>query len=536
VRVGRAPARRRARAGTGLLVGTVSAKPPAEGEPFHTDRLPYKRDGRGRLFGPDRLVAIDADGAVTDLGPGSQPVPSPDGRRLAHLADPDSLEFMDADLVVRDLDPAGPRLGPARRQRAPRVVSTVAWSRGGRLALIGSDGLMGHPNASEVYLGTADGELVSLTGTTELWPGADAGDWTYSPARLTLAFLDEDTLLALDQRGGAVQPIAVSATGVRRLSAVDGITSEAVPAADGAVYAILERPTHPQEVVRFGADGEAAALTSLNPYDLAEPAHFTIAGHNGAAVDVYALWAGDGPRPTVFAIHGGPHGAFMRGIYLDHHRLRDAGINVVWANPTGSTGYSRTFAQDLVGHWGELDENEWRTIRSHLASIGREATKLAVWGTSYGGYMSTWLAGHLENLSAAVIQAPVVNQVSMTGSSDIGYTFTPRGVGYDDPKPDTVADLDERVAKAWRNSPLRTYPNIHCPTLILVGDRDDRCPVSQAEELYTLLRHRNRIPVELVVYPGESHLIARHGKPRSRDDRQRRTLAWLTTHLGVAGK
>ena len=521
--------------GSDLLLGTVSARPPDEDEPFHTATLPYKRDGRGRLYGPDRLVAVAADGQVVDLGPGMQPAPAADGRILGHLMEPDSLEFLDFDLVVRELDAVAMRLGPPRRQAVSRAPQAFAWSATGSLAVLAHDQVIGGARPSRLEVGRPDGAYANWTEALEIWPGSSetgSGDWTFAPARPSLDWLDDETVLVLDQRGGSVEPVAVSATQSRRLAEVDGIVGDAVvDGARGAIYAVLETPTRPHEIVRLESGGAIATLTDLNPFTFPEPEHFTVPGENGEPVDVYALFAGDGPAPTVFAIHGGPHGAFMRGIYLDHHRVREAGVSVVWANPHGSVGYSHAFAQALVGRWGELDEGEWRTIRARLGEMGRAPTGLGVWGTSYGGYMATWLAGHLDDVLCAVIQAPVTNQVSMMGSSDIGYSFTPRGVGFADPVPADVDDLDRRMAKAWRNSPLRTYPNISAATLILVGDRDDRCPISQAEELYTLLRHRNRQPVELVVYPGESHLIARQGKPRSRDDRQRRTLEWITRHL-----
>lgn len=522
--------------GTDLLVATMSARPVAEGEPFVTTALPYKRDGRGRLYGPDRLVAITPAGSVVDLGPGHTPRPSADGRRLAHLAEATTLEFLDQDLLVRDLDAQGPSLGEPRRQDVPRAVQAFAWSGGGRLAVLANMDIIGAARPSHLLVGSPDAAFADWTETRQLWPGADgAGDTTYSPARITLEWQGDEHILVLDQNGGAVQPIQVSKAGVKRLSDVDGVTSDAAQDGEGGLFAILETPTHAHEVVRFGPDGATVALTDLNPFSFRMPEHFTIEGENGEAVDVYALFAKDGPAPTVFSVHGGPHGAFMRGVYLDHNRVCDAGINVVWANPHGSTGQSLAFAQALVGHWGEMDEKEWRTIRRRLGEMGRAPTRLGVWGTSYGGYMSTWLAGHLEDVVAAVIQAPVADQVSMTGSSDIGYSFTPRGLGFPDPRPQTVADLDVRMARAWQNSPLRTYPDISAATLILVGDNDDRCPPSQAEELYTLMRHRNRQPVELVMYAGESHLIARHGKPRNRDDRQRRTVDWLVQYLKGEG-
>lgn len=103
-------------AGTMTLLGTVSAKAPREGAPFVTRRLPYKQDGRGRIHGPDGLIAVRADGGVVEPKPGCAPCPSPDGRALAHLAQAARLEFGDNDLAMRTLDPHTLALGEAARQ------------------------------------------------------------------------------------------------------------------------------------------------------------------------------------------------------------------------------------------------------------------------------------------------------------------------------------------------------------------------------------------------------------------------------------
>jgi dipeptidyl aminopeptidase/acylaminoacyl peptidase len=522
--------------GTDVLLGTVSAMAPAATAPFVTRSLPYKQDGRGRIHGPDRLVAMRADGATVDLGPGYAPSPAPGGRALAHLAVADRLEFGDADLVVRDLDPVSLEVGEARGQAVGRSVLAMAWSPAGELATLTAFDFPGTPTPAHLLVGRPDATYRDLAATEVTWLGSDGDDWAPGPSRVTLAWLDGERLLALDQRGGSVQPVALSAGGVRRLSDVDGVVSDAIwePGA-GVLYAVLESPTRAHEIVRVGAGGDVERLTDLNPYAFPAPEHFTVpgAGEDGEAVDVYALFAGDGPGPTVFSIHGGPHGAFLRGVNLDHHVVRDAGVSVVWANPHGSTGHSRAFAAALVGRWGELDELEWRQVRARLAEMGREASSLGVWGTSYGGFMATWLAGRLEDVKAAVIQAPVLNKVSQNGASDLGYTSIPRSLGFDGGAPADVASLDAIMEAGWKNSPLRFYPDIQAATLILVGDRDDRCPVNQAEQLYTLLRHRDRQAVELVIYPGETHGLGRQGRPRTREDRWRRTAAWLADHLGA---
>lgn len=218
-------------------------------------------------------------------------------------------------------------------------------------------------------MGTPGGLYRDLTETDVSWLGSDGDDWATGPSRVTLAWLDDGRVLALDQRGRAVQPVEVSARGVRRLSDVDGVMADAVHDLDaGAVYAAVETPTRAHEIVRIGPDGAHEVLTDLNPFTFPAPEHFTVpgVGGDGEAVDVYALFAQEGPGPTVFSIHGGPHGAFLQGLNLDYHTVRDAGVSAVWANPHASNGYSHAFAHALAGCWGELDEAEWRQIRTHL--------------------------------------------------------------------------------------------------------------------------------------------------------------------------
>jgi dipeptidyl aminopeptidase/acylaminoacyl peptidase len=415
-----------------------------------------------------------------------------------------------------------PRLGEPRRQAVGRSVQAVAWSPTGEIATLTAFDLPGTPGPAHLLAARPDEAYRDLAATEAAW---------LTPP---LAWMGDNEVLALDQRRGAVQPVAVSARGLRRLSDVDGVTSDAVWHAQRSVfYAVLETPTRPHEIVRIGEGGAVERLTELNPYSFPAPDHFTVpgAGDDDEPVDVYALFAADGGGPTVFSIHGGPHGAFLRGVNPDHHVVRDAGVSVVWANPRGSVGYSRPFAEALVGRWFELDEVEWRQIRARLEDMGRTASPLGVWGTSYGGLMATWLAGRLENVRAAVIQAASVNRVSQNGVNDLGYIQVPRSLGFDGSPPADIPQLDAIMAACWRNSPLRMYPNIEAATLILAGERDDRCPVTQAEQLYTLIRHRDRQTVELVIYPGESHTLGRQGRPRTRDDRLQRTAAWLRDHL-----
>src|SRR5438034_710300 len=71
---------------------------------------------------------------------------------------------------------------------------------------------------------------------------------------------------------------------------------------------------------------------------------------------------------------------------------------------------------------------------------------------------------------------------------------------------------------------------ITTPMLILHGDRDLRCPISEGEQLFTALKLLGR-EVRMVRFEGQSHDLSRSGHPRSRVIRLRHIVAWFISHI-----
>ena len=80
----------------------------------------------------------------------------------------------------------------------------------------------------------------------------------------------------------------------------------------------------------------------------------------------------------------------------------------------------------------------------------------------------------------------------------------------------------------WRHSPLSLIGNVRTPTLIVVGERDYRTPVSESEQYYTALQLRG-FPTALAIVPGASHsgLAARPSQSAARISA---ILAWFDRH------
>ena len=76
-----------------------------------------------------------------------------------------------------------------------------------------------------------------------------------------------------------------------------------------------------------------------------------------------------------------------------------------------------------------------------------------------------------------------------------------------------------------RYAPVRHVTKWKSPCLIIHGEKDYRCPVSEGLNLFEALQY-HKVPSELLVFPDENHWILR---PRN-------VVAWYDSVLGFIGK
>jgi dipeptidyl aminopeptidase/acylaminoacyl peptidase len=142
-------------------------------------------------------------------------------------------------------------------------------------------------------------------------------------------------------------------------------------------------------------------------------------------------------------------------------------------------------------------------------------------GGSYGGFMASLLAArHEGRLRAVCSERAVNNLLTLEWSSDIGSRFQ----SWHGPSP--VDDAEEY----WRMSPMALAREIDIPVLIVHSERDLRCPMGQAEEMFMSLRMMDK-PVEFWRFPAETHELSRSGSPVHRRQRCEIILDWFSQHL-----
>jgi dipeptidyl aminopeptidase/acylaminoacyl peptidase len=293
---------------------------------------------------------------------------------------------------------------------------------------------------------------------------------------------------------------------------------------------VLSTPEIPADVFVSEIDGSnATPLTTLNPWldevQLHAPIDRTFTAPDGLEIHGWLVRGdGDGAQPLLVDIHGGPHNAWspvFDSAHLYHEVLLAEGWSILKLNPRGSDGYGEKFMTAVVGAWGEVDTEDFLSPIDDLVAEGLvDPRRIAVCGYSYGGHMTNWLTGHTDRFRAAVSGGCLSNITSFYGNSDLGYWLGVFEMGGD------AHAMRDRYAEL---SPITYVENVTTPTLILHGERDDRCPIGQAEEWFIALKRLGQT-TEFVRYPGASHLFIVNGRPTHRIDYNQRIIDWVTAH------
>ncbi len=352
-----------------------------------------------------------------------------------------------------------------------------------------------------------------------------------SQSVLDLAPGPDGTVLAIvNERGSGVihkfsatgpeQDVEIPAHGsVHEVRAIPGSTD---------VLAIVATETDPGEVVRIGPLGDVTVLTVFNADLVAKttpvkPIDLTSHTDDGYPVQGWVFVpSGEGPHPVLLNIHGGPAASYGPSWFDEAQVYVSAGYAVVMCNPRGSDGYGAAHEKAIVEGFGDRDMADVLGFLDHaLATVpGLDKERVGVMGGSYGGYLTAWIIGHDHRFQAAIVERGYLDPWLFIGASDIGWFF---GQEYNGPD---KATMDTQ-------SPMLAAGNVTTPTLVLHSEKDQRCPIGQGFQYYTLLK-QNGVDAEMLVFPGETHELSRSGTPWHRRQRFEAILDWWKRKMPVS--
>ncbi|UCH24628.1 MAG: S9 family peptidase [Trueperaceae bacterium] len=505
-------------------------------QPRIVDTLSYRGDGLGWLAKePAKLMYWDRNTKrcrtliETAYSP-SDLVYSPDGRRIYFLA----AETRDDDDMGRCNAWVMPlksrRLRPLLKQSDTLEGLAVSPS-GSQIVFLAPSQPRGVSPTGLWLLPRHGGRPVLLTGELEVvatpsvngdsrygsYPNLPA--W-YSDGRSVVANIARDGASVLHRVGtdGQVSPLQ---------SGKRVVTSFSVGRAGVAFTA--ETPQVPGELYFWPEGAEEQVLSSVNQdfikrFQLRTPSKpSTAKSSDGQKVGYWTLRPEKARKDAamVLQIHGGPHTSYGYGFFFEFQLLVSAGYTVVYGNPRGSSDYGVAFHSAISGRYGSIDADDILAIARHARRKHNENAPVHLTGGSYGGFMTNWLLGQTDEFRSGITQRSICNWVSFYGTSDIGPRFSEREV---------VGTPWKNTRKLWRQSPLKYVADISTPLLILHAEEDYRCPMEQAEQLFTALKRIGQAPTRLIRFPDENHDLSRSGRPDRRVARLEAILGWFREH------
>ena len=404
------------------------------------------------------------------------------------------------------------------------------WLADGRLAVIVASP-QGKPPGSEACLYIVDGDIARIIDVPDLFGdvyGDQPAELADSYDNMLLAHPDGSLIIRTGSRGrmGIVRLNPDQVNSLRILINGDRCCSPVATTQSELIFT-TQSSTSPVEIAILDyATKTERLLTHFNQVDNSPLVvnRFTIETPDGFTLDAWFLSAHKTtqPLPTVSIIHGGPHFAYGEAFSLDAHALCAAGFGVLYTNVRGSTGYGDAFAHASHSNWAEGPASDQLLVIDQAIKLGlADERKLGVAGNSYGGYLSAWLVSTTKRFKAAVIENPVIDLVSMYGTSDIGATFFPSQFS---------GAPHEQIETYYRQSPIMHAHECTTPCLFVIGEDDRRCPPAQAWAMHRVLCVRGTTS-EVLVLPHSSHEGSTYGPPSGRLAHDDALVEWMTRWL-----
>ncbi len=299
--------------------------------------------------------------------------------------------------------------------------------------------------------------------------------------------------------------VAVTGGAPERLT--DGDGSETFPAviASGDQVAILSASaSRPQSVAILAADGGEPRVISPLPDAFPTDAHVTPTNVTLTAADGLSfhnqlflppdLQPGE-RRPAMIFMHGGPrrqmlltynYGHFYHTAFAFNQYLASKGYIVLSVNYRGGIGYGKEFrSAPEMGRNGNSEYQDILAAGEYLRDHPNvDASRIALWGLSYGGILTAQALARNSELFAA--------GADLAGVHFWGDSLDPETVNF--------ASSSSSNIENWTS-----------PVLLVHGDDDRNVAFSQTVGLVQLLRAHD-VPHELIVFPDEVHTFLIHDR------------------------
>ena len=505
----------------------LDEEPRPNPRPHVIDRLQFKRDYAGYL---DRRrthvhvidIAVRETRQVTSGDfDDSGPAWSPDGKHIVFVSNRTDMPDRNRNTDLWRIDTTTDDPQPERMTSAEFADANPAWSPDGRLIAYTSnisDGLPIYaiPQLTILDIETGRSQLVESLAEIQVYAHEFSDDGR--SIRAITEYRGEQQLVNVDVESGEIT----------RLIERDNIVREFDVSLDGRVYAVVSRPQSPAEIFSLDEDGlqriSAVNRNLLADIETGAVQKHTFKAEDGTNIDTFVVFPPGyqkGKRyPAVLHIHGGPWSQWDYRFNDESQLLAARGYVIIMPNPRGSFGYGQDFTDALTRDWGGIDYGDVMAAVDFAIEQGWvDEDRMAVYGWSYGGFMTNHVITKTDRFKAAISGASETLVVANYGHDEWQRLWEEEfGLPW----------LDEN-RQAWEHiSPFYALDKVTTPTLIVGGEDDWNMPILNSEQLFIVLK-RLGVPTQLVVYPGEAHSLS---VPSYKKDLYERYFEWLEKYLG----
>ncbi len=258
-------------------------------------------------------------------------------------------------------------------------------------------------------------------------------------------------------------------------------------------------------------------LGGLDPARLAEPTLVRFKSFDGLSVPAFVYRpknvAAGTKTPVIVDIHGGPEAQTRPGWNPGAQYFADTlGATVILPNVRGSDGYGKRY---LNLDNAEKREDSVRDVAALLDWIatqpGLDASRVAVYGQSYGGYMSLASMTHYsDRFVGGVERYGISNWITFLNNTE-AYRRDNRRAEYGDERDPKMRAVFERI------SPMANIQKIGKPMLVMQGANDPRVPKSESDQVVAKLRE-NGVETWYVLFADEGHgFLKKHNNDLRRE-------------------
>jgi dipeptidyl aminopeptidase/acylaminoacyl peptidase len=242
--------------------------------------------------------------------------------------------------------------------------------------------------------------------------------------------------------------------------------------------------------------------STLTASDLAAPEDFRWRSVDGLEIQGWLYRPATPPKGLVVQVHGGPtaHSEDAPSAFIQ--ACVAAGFAVLDPNYRGSTGFGLEFREAIrVDGWGGREQDDIRTGTEAVIARGfAPPGKVAVTGTSYGGY-SSWCAATRWPATLLAAAAPICGMTDLVVDY---YSTRPDLRPYSE---EMIGGSPDQVPERYRErSPIHFVDRIRARLLIVQGMNDPNVTPRNLHEVETALK-KSGIPYETLLFDDEGHGI-----------------------------